>query len=92
LLLMVMPNIEYIHRFIANGISWYIETMNKCIQLLFQYLQMEDRQYNLGIAGLSYYYFCLFVGLYWCLNKSPKALLLLLFGTCLYSIIKLFSL
>jgi competence protein ComEC len=92
LFLMVMPNIECIHRFIAKGIGWYIETMNKCIQLLFQYLQMEDRQYNLGIAGLSYYYFCLFVGFYWLLNRSPNALLLLLFGTCLYSIIKLFSL
>lgn len=92
LFLMVMPNIEFIHRFIAKGIGWYIETMNKCIQLLFQYLQIEDRQYNLGIAGLSYYYFCLFVGLYWLLNRNPNALLLLLFGTCLYSIIKLFSL
>ena len=92
LFLMVMPNIEFIHRFIVKGIGWYIETMNNCIQLLFQYLQMEDRQYNLGIVGLSYYYFCLFVGFYWLLNKHPNALLLLLFGTCLYSIIKLFSL
>lgn len=92
LFLMVMPNIEFIHRFIVKGIGWYIETMNNCIQLLFQYLQMEDRQYNLGIEGLSYYYFCLFVGFYWLLNKHPNALLLLLFGTCLYSIIKLFSL
>lgn len=92
LFLMVMPNIEFIHRFVAKGIDWYIETMNESIHLLFQYLQMEDRQYNLGIAGLSYYYFCLFVGLYWLLNRSPKVLLLLLFGTCLYSSIKLFSL
>ena len=92
LFLMVMPNIQFIYRFIVNGIGWYIETMNNCIQLLFQYLQMEDRQYNLGIAGLAYYYFCLFVGLYWLLNRSPNALLLLLTGTCVYSIIKLFSL
>jgi competence protein ComEC len=73
LFLMVMPNIEFIHRFIVKGIGWYIETMNKCIQLLFQYLQMEDRQYNLGIAGLSFYYFCLFVGFYWLLNRSSKS-------------------
>ena len=92
LLLMVMPNIDYLHQFIAKGIDWYIETMNQSIRLFFQFLQMEDRQYNLGLAGLSYYYFCLFIGLYWLLNRSPKALLSLLFGTCLYSIIKLFSL
>jgi competence protein ComEC len=92
LLLMVMPNIECFYRFIAIGIDWYIETMNESIRLLFQYLHMEDRQYNLGILGLSYYYFCLFLGFYWLLNRNPKALLLLLFGTCLYSIIKLFSL
>ena len=92
LFLMVMPNIQFIHRFIVNGIGWYIETMNRSIGLVFHFFQMEDRQYNLGIAGLSYYYFCLFVGLYWLLNRSPNALLLLLTGTCVYSIIKLFSL
>jgi hypothetical protein len=92
LLLIVLPNVEFTHRFIAKGIGWYIENMNESIRLLFQSLQMEDRHYNLGIAGLSYYYFCLFVGFYWLLNRSSNALLLLLFGTCLYSIIKLFSL
>ena len=92
LLLIVLPNIECIHRFIAKGIGWYIETMNESIYLFFQSLQMEDRHYNIGLEGLCYYYFCLFVGLYWLLNRSPNALLLLLFGTCLYSIIKLFSL
>ena len=92
LFLMVLPNIAFIHRIIAKGIDWYIEIMNESIRLFFQSLQMEDRHYNLGIAGLSYYYFCLFVGFYWLLNRSPNALLLLLFGTCLYSIIKLFSL
>lgn len=91
-LLVVLPNIEFIHRFIAKGIGWYIETMNESIRLLFQYFQMEDRHYNLGIAGLGFYYFCLFVGLYWLINKTPNTLLLLLFGTCLYSVIKLFSL
>ena len=89
---MVMPNIEFVQGIITKVIGWYIETMNESIRLLFQYLQMEHRHYDLGIVGLLYYYFCLFVGLYWLLNKSPKSILLLLFGTCLYSSIKLFSL
>jgi competence protein ComEC len=89
---MVLPRIVFVQEVIAKGISWYIETMNKSIGLVFQFFQMENRQYNLGIAGLAYYYFCLFVGLYWLLNRTPNALLMLLFGTCLYSIIKLFSL
>jgi len=92
LILMVLPRIEFVQSIIAKGIGWYIETMNRSIDLVFQFFQMEDRQYNLGIAGLAYYYFCLFVGLYWLVNRSPNALLLLLFGTCVYSIIKLFSL
>ena len=92
LVLMVLPNIAFVQEFIAKGIGWYIETMNRSIGLVFQFFQMEDRQYNLGIAGLAYYYFCLFVVLYWLLNRSPNALILLLFGTCVYSVIKLFSL
>ena len=92
LVLMVLPRITFVQEFIAKGIGWYIETFNKSIDLFFQFFQMEDRQYNLGIAGLIYYYFCLFVGFYWLLKRSPNALLLLLFGTCVYSIIKLFSL
>ena len=70
---MVLPNIEFVQGIIAKGIGWYIKTMNESIRLLFQYLQMEHRHYDLGIVGLLYYYFCLFVGLYWLLNKSPKA-------------------
>jgi len=89
---MVLPNIEVLQILLAKGIGWYIKTMNGSIRLLFQYLQMDDRHYDLGLAGLLYYYFCLFVGLYWLLNKSPKSILLLLLGTCLYSCIKLFSL
>lgn len=89
---MVLPNFEVLQTFIAKGIGWYIKTMNGSIRLLFQYLQIEDRHYEIGITGLLYYYFCLFVGLYWLLNKSPKSILLLLLGTCLYSCIKLFSL
>ena len=89
---MVLPNIEVFQIGIAKGIGWYIKTMNQSIRVLFQYLQIEDRHYDLGIAGVLYYYFCLFVGLYWLLNKSPKSMLLLFLGTCLYSIIKLFSL
>ena len=92
LVLMVLPRNAFVQEFIAKGIGWYIETMNKSIDLVFQFFQMEDRQYNLGIAGLAYYYFCLFVGLYWLVNRSPNTLLLLLLGTCVYSIIKLFSL
>lgn len=92
LILMVLPRIVFVQQFISKWIGWYIETMNKSIGLVFQFFQMEDRQYNLGIAGLAYYYFCLFVGLYWLLNRTPNALLLILFGTCVYSIIKLFSL
>ena len=91
LIWLVLPNIQVVHTLIAKGIGWYIKTMNESIRLLFQYLHMENRHYDLGIAGLLYYYFCLFVGLYWLLNKSPKSILLLLFGTCLYSSIKLFS-
>jgi hypothetical protein len=89
---MVLPDIELVQVVIAKGIGWYIKKMNESIRLLFQYLQIEDRHYDLGIVGLLYYYFCLFIGLYWLLNKSPKSILLLLFGTCLYSSIKLFSL
>jgi competence protein ComEC len=89
---MVLPNIEVFQTLIAKGIAWYIKMMNESIRLLFQYLQIEDRHYDLGIAGLLYYYFCLFVGLFWLLNKSQKSLMLLLLGTCLYSSIKLFSL
>jgi competence protein ComEC len=89
---MVLPNIEVLQTLLAKGIDWYIKTMNGGIRLLFQYFQIEDRRYDLGLAGLLYYYFCLFVGLYWLLNKSPKSILLLLLGTCLYSCIKLFSL
>jgi competence protein ComEC len=92
LALMVLPNIEFIHGMIARLIGWYIQTMNGSIRLLFQYFQIEQRHYDLGIAGLIYYYFCLFVGFYWLYNKSPKSILLLLLGTCLYSCIKLFSL
>jgi hypothetical protein len=89
---MVLPNIDFIHGSFAQGIGWYIKTMNDSIRLLFQYFQIKERFYVLGIAGLSYYYFCLFVCSYWLLNKSPKSILLLLLGTSLYSIIKLFSL
>ena len=92
LVLMVLPKIVFVQEIIAKGLGWYIQTMNKSIGQLFQFFQMEDRQYDIGIAGLIYYYFCLFVGLYWLLNRHPKSILLLLFGTCVYSIIKLFSL
>ena len=91
LVLMVLPRIAFVNEIIAKGIGWYIETMNRSIGLVFQFFQMEDRQYNLGIAGLAYYYFCLFVGYYWIQNKAPNCLIILLIGTCLYSLLKLFS-
>ena len=88
---MVLPNIEGLQGIIANGISWYIEAMNRSIRLIFQFLQIEARRYDFGIAGLTYYYFCLFVGLYWLQKRDPNSLILLLIGSCLYSTIKLFS-
>lgn len=92
LVFMVLPPIPGLQGMIAKGISWYIQTMNGIIRLLFDYFQITNRQYDLGIAGLVYYYFCLFVGCYWLLQKKPNGLLLLLLGSCLYSGIKLFSL
>jgi competence protein ComEC len=91
LLFLILPNIEGMKGTIADCISWYIETMNRSIRHLFQFLQIEDRRYDLGIAGLTYYYFCLFVALYWMQKRDPKSLMLLLTGSCIYSLIKLFS-
>ena len=88
---MLIPNFAGMQQFIAKFINWYIEKMNGTIYLLFQSLEARDRQYNIGIAGLTYYYFCLFVIYYWIQNKTPNCLLILLSGTCLYSLLKLFS-
>lgn len=91
LVFMVMPSILGIQQWIASFISTYIEKMNEIIKILFQILQLGEQQYNLGIAGLIYYYFCLFVGFYWIQNKASKCLFILVSGTCLYSLLKLFS-
>jgi competence protein ComEC len=92
LVFLVLPNFAGIPQIIARYLSWYIEKMNGMIQLLFQSLHAgADRQYNMDITGLAYYYFCLFVVYYWIQNKTPNSLLILLTGTCLYSLLKLFS-
>ena len=88
----ILPDFGGIQGMIAKGISWYIEMMQQSIGGVFQFLQIEDRTYNLGIAGLLFYYFCLFVGLKWLQKKDPTSLMLLLTGSCIYSFIKLFSL
>lgn len=87
----VLPDWIGIQMVFANAISYYINKMNEYILLLFQWLQVQERQYNLGIAGLTYYYFLLFMGFYWLENKTPSSFLWILLGTCIYSSIKLFS-
>lgn len=91
LLLMVLPNIAGIQQALAKVISAYIETMNQSISLLYQFLQLERHPYQLGLAGLTYYYFCLFIGYNWVQTKSPFSLCMLLAGTSMYSFLKLFS-
>jgi competence protein ComEC len=88
----ILPDFGGIQGMIAKGISWYLEMMQQSIGGVFQFLQIEDRTYNFGIAGLLFYYFCLFVGLKWLQKKDPTSLILLLTGSCIYSFIKLFSL
>lgn len=88
---MLLPNYGGLLQYLAEGLSIYIEKMNWAIQLLYQILQIGERKYQLGIAGLTYYYFCLFIGYYWLQNKSPSSFMILLMGTCLYSLLKLFS-
>jgi competence protein ComEC len=88
---MLLPNFGGLLQYYAEGLSLYIEKMNGAIQLLYQMLQLGEHKYQIGIAGLSYYYFCLFVGYYWIQNKAPNCLIILLIGSCLYSLLKLFS-
>jgi competence protein ComEC len=87
----ILPNFAGIPQIVAKIISNYIEKMNGTIHLLFQFLQTGERRYNMDIAGLFFYYFCLFVVYYWIQNKAPNCLLVLLTVTCLYSLLKLFS-
>jgi competence protein ComEC len=91
ILFMVMPTFFGITQTIAHWMHLYIETMNGMIQYLHLLLQIGERSYSMGLAGLIYYYFCLFAGYYWVQYKAPNTVLVLLTGTCLYSLVKLFS-
>ena len=91
MLFMMLPNLFGITQTIANWIHLYIEKMNGLIHTMHFALQIEDRNFNMGWTGLIYYYFCLFLGYYWLQQKAPNAIPILLTGTCLYSLLKLFS-
>lgn len=88
---MLLPNFGGLLQYFGQGLTIYIEKMNWTIQLLYQVFEFGERKYQLGIAGLIFYYFCLFVGYYWVQNKAPNCFILMLLGTCLYSLLKLFS-
>lgn len=88
---LLLPDFIGLSPYFAKVISIYIEKMNDMIQHLFQMLQFGESTYHLNLIGLTYYYFCLFVGYYWIQNKAPNCLLILLMGSCLYSLLKLFS-
>lgn len=92
LVFMLLPNVGSIQSFMANGISLYIQKMQQSIEQLYHLLQVDGRRYELGLVGLTFYYFCLFVGFFWIQNKNPTGLPILLIGACAYSLIKLFSL
>lgn len=91
LALMVLPDIASIQYWTAKGISIYIEKMNEAIQYVYHLFQADTRFYNLGIKGLLYYFFCLFIGYYWIRNKAPYCFFIFMLGTCIYSLLKLFS-
>lgn len=91
LLFLILPNFWGLQFYLAKGITFYINAMNKAIEVLFNLLQVGQQQYQIGIAGLVYYYFILFIGFYWIQHKAPNCLFLLLLGTCIYSLQKLFS-
>jgi competence protein ComEC len=91
MLFMILPNLFGITQTIANWMHLYIEKMNGLIHTMHFALQIEDRNFNMGWTGLIYYYFCLFLGYYWLQQKAPNAIPILLTGTCLYNLLKLFS-
>ncbi len=91
LLFLLLPNYGGLPYYFAKGITGYINTMNEAIMSLFNLLQVGEQKYQLGMAGLVYYYFMLFIGFYWIQCKAPNAVILLLGGTCIYSLQKLFS-
>ena len=91
LIFMIMPDVAGISTWIASALSAYIEKMNGTILSLSHFLHTQEHRYQMGLTGLIYYYFCLFVGYYWIRYKAPNALYLLLLGSCIYSLLKLFS-
>ncbi len=91
LLFLILPNYWGLQSYLAKGITVYINAMNDAIEVLFSLLQVGEQQYHIGIAGLVYYYFVLFLGIYWIHHKAISCLILLLLGTCIYSLQKLFS-
>lgn len=91
MLFMMTPNLFGITQTIANWMHLYIEKMNGLIQAMHLALQTEDRNFSMGWLGLTFYYFCLFIGYYWLQHKAPNAIPILLLGSCLYSLLKLFS-
>jgi ComEC/Rec2-related protein len=91
MLFMMTPNLFGITQTIANWMHLYIEKMNGLIQTMHLALQTEDRNFSMGWLGLTFYYFCLFIGYYWLQHKAPNAIPILLLGSCLYSLLKLFS-
>lgn len=91
LLFLLLPNFWGLQFYLAKGITIYINGMNKAIEVLFNLLHAGEQKYHIGIAGLVYYYFILFVGFYWIHNKAPNSIITLLLGTCIYSLQKLFS-
>lgn len=91
LLFLMWPNIWGLQFYLAKCITVYMNTMNASIEVLFNLLHVREQKYQIGIAGLVYYYFILFIGFYWIQYKAPNAVILLLIGTCIYSLQKLFS-
>ena len=91
MLFMMTPNLFGITQTIANWMHLYIEKMNGLIQTMHLALQTEERNFSMGWPGLTFYYFCLFIGYYWLQHKAPNAIPILLLGSCLYSLLKLFS-
>jgi competence protein ComEC len=91
LIFLLMPNFLGLPFYLAIGITVYINTMNEAIKVLFNMVQIGEHRYQIGIAGLVYYYFLLFIGFYWIQYRAPNCVILLLMGTCIYSLQKLFS-
>lgn len=91
LLFLIWPNIWGLQFYLVKSITVYMNTMNESIKALFNLLHVGEQKYQIGIAGLVYYYFILFIGFYWIQYKAPNAVILLLIGTCIYSLQKLFS-